>query len=144
MKSLLNRYWWLVAIGLLVLIQFHPYGRDHENPPVYQEIQWPDMEVRALAQRACFDCHSSETVYPWYASIAPISWFIQNDIDTARALINFSDFVAIQRSENVGAVVRSGSMPPLPYLLLHPSANLTNTEREALAQGLEQALGLQK
>ena len=142
MKALIRRFWWLVAFGVLVLIQINPYGRDHENPPVYQEIEWPNMEVRTLAQRACFDCHSNETVYPWYANIAPISWFIQNDVDTARALINFSDFVAIQRTGSVGDVVRNGSMPPLSYLLIHPAANLTDAERQKLAEGLDQSLGI--
>ena len=141
MKALLWKWRWPLLAVFLALIQFVPYGRDHENPPVFQEVQWVDARTRALAVRACFDCHSNETVYPWYAGVAPISWFIQDDIDTGRALINFSDFVAIQRASEASRVVREGSMPPPVYMLLHPAANLTDAERAELADGLDKSLG---
>ena len=65
----------LLAIGgLFVLIQLVRFGRNHTNPPVAQEPSWDSTETRALAERACFDCHSNETVWPWYSNIAPVSW----------------------------------------------------------------------
>jgi len=63
-----------VLVGLLVVIQFVPYGRAHTNPPVAQEPIWDSPQTRELARRACFDCHSNETMWPWYSNIAPISW----------------------------------------------------------------------
>ena len=63
-----------VLAGLFLAIQFVPYGRDHSNPPVIGEPTWNSPETRALAVRACFDCHSNETVWPWYSNIAPVSW----------------------------------------------------------------------
>ena len=64
----------LAVVGLFVLIQLAPFGRNHTNPPVVQEPSWDSAETRALAKRACFDCHSNETVWPWYSNIAPVSW----------------------------------------------------------------------
>ena len=61
----------IVAVGGFLLIQFVPFGRDHTNPPVVQEPKWDSPATRELAKRACFDCHSNETVWPWYSNIAP-------------------------------------------------------------------------
>jgi hypothetical protein len=79
----------LVVLG--VLIQFVPYGHDHTNPPVMQEPQWDTMQTRPLAKRACFDCHSNETVWPWYSNIAPASWLIYRDVAEGREHFNFSE-----------------------------------------------------
>lgn len=66
-------------IAIVILIQAVPYGRDHLNPPVRAEPQWDSPRTRELSARACFDCHSNETVWPWYSNIAPISWLIESD-----------------------------------------------------------------
>ena len=58
-------------VVLFVLLQLVPYGRDHANPPVRQEPAWDAPRTRELAGRACFDCHSNQTLWPWYASVAP-------------------------------------------------------------------------
>ncbi len=141
MKALLKRFWWFWLIVFFGLIQLLPYGKDHQNPPVYQEIQWSSPQVRSLAVRACYDCHSNEVTWPWYSNIAPISWIIQNDIDTAREVVNFSDFVTIQKTGEMREVVLEGEMPPLSYVLLHPSAMLSDAERQQLADGLAQSFG---
>jgi hypothetical protein len=67
----------LFLVLLFGLIQFVPYGRDHSNPPVYQEPQWDSPQTQELVSNACYDCHSNETVLPWYSNIAPVSWLIQ-------------------------------------------------------------------
>ena len=66
----------IVAVGGFLLIQLVPFGRDHTNPPVVQEPKWDSPATRELAKRACFDCHSNETVWPWYSNIAPVSWLV--------------------------------------------------------------------
>jgi mono/diheme cytochrome c family protein len=73
-----------VVLGTLGAIQLVPYGRDHINPQVTQESRWDSARTRALAARACFDCHSNETVWPWYSNVAPVSWLIQRDVDEGR------------------------------------------------------------
>src|SRR5574340_945670 len=75
----------LVVLAGFLLIQLVPYGRNHTNPPVTGEPRWDSPQTRALAARACFDCHSNETKWRWYSNIAPISWLIQRDVDSGRA-----------------------------------------------------------
>jgi hypothetical protein len=128
--------------ALLVLLQFVPYGRAHSNPQVTQEPSWDSAETRALARRACYDCHSNETVWPWYSHIAPLSWLIQQHVDDGRAHLNFSEWGrGEQEAEEAAETLREGEMPLPSYLLTHPAARLSAAEREALIRGLTATLG---
>lgn len=125
----------LAILGFLV-IQLIPFGRDHTNPPVVKEPNWDSEQTRALAKRACFDCHSHETVWPWYANVAPMSWLVQHDVDEGRSKMNFSDW-GTRKDEREGAnQVRDGKMPDMKYLFLHPEARLSEADKQLLIQGL--------
>ena len=129
----------LVVAGVVLfgLIQLIPYGHDHINPPVSQEVAWDSSQTRDLAVRACYDCHSNQTDWPWYSNIAPMSWLIQHDVDEGRQKLNFSEWDRPQREAAKAAEqVQNGSMPRFYYVPLHPSANLTPAEKDALIQGL--------
>ncbi|HEU5321850.1 MAG TPA: heme-binding domain-containing protein, partial [Methylomirabilota bacterium] len=105
----------LVALALAA-IQLVPYGRDHTNPPVTREPGWDRPQTRALAVRACFDCHSNQTVWPWYSSLAPVSWLLQRDVDEGRRALNFSEWDRRQGEAHESAkTVRKGEMPPWFY-----------------------------
>lgn len=125
-----------VAIVGFILIQFIPINTT--NPPVVSEPNWDSPQTRALAQRACFDCHSNETVWPPYSKIAPVSWVVANHVSEGREKLNFSDWASVQpRKVNEAVeVILEGSMPPLYYTAMHPTAQLTPTEKQALADGL--------
>ncbi len=135
----------LVIIGVLVLfglIQLIPYGHNHNNPPVIAEPNWDSQQTRALAVRACFDCHSNETTWPWYSNIAPISWLVERDVEEGRQRLNFSEWgVGRQRTREIVEVVQRGSMPPGIYIIQHPSAKLTSQETQQLIQGLQATFG---
>ena len=128
------------VLGLFVLIQFVPYGRDHGNPVVVAEPSWDSQQTRDLTVRACFDCHSNETTWPWYSNIAPLSWLIQRDVDEGREHLNFSEWNRRQRSGESAETVREGEMPPPYYTVTHPNARLSDAEMQALAQGLTASL----
>ena len=131
----------LVVLGLLVVAQLVPYGRDHDNPPILAEPGWNSSTTRTLAKRACFDCHSNETTWPWYSNVAPVSWLVQNHVDEGRRELNFSEWTRSYREADEAAeTVRSGEMPPRSYLMTHPEAQLTDAEREQLARGLDATL----
>ncbi len=131
----------LAGVGLFLLIQLIPYGHNHTNPPVVQEPAWDSPQTRALAVRACFDCHSNETAWPWYTSVAPVSWLIQRDVDGGRRRLNFSEWTGpTRRTSEVARVVAEGEMPMAIYLVMHPSARLTQTETDQLVQGLQNSL----
>ena len=143
---------WTYVIGVVavlilcpLLLQLVPYGHSHTNPPVVSEPKWDSPQTRALAVRACFDCHSNETKWPWYTNIAPVSWLIQRDVDNGRRRLNFSDWGAPTRGEGrnsnqMGRTILSGSMPPWFYLPPHPEAQLTQAEKDQLIQGLQTTL----
>jgi mono/diheme cytochrome c family protein len=145
MNVLNGRWLFRVGVGLLgvlLVIQLVPYGRDHQNPPVRSEPPWDSPATRALAKQACFDCHSNETEWPAYASIAPASWLVQHDVDDGRADLNFSEWQRPQeKAKKAAEELRDGEMPPAAYLLVHAHARLSTADRDRLAQGLAKTLG---
>ena len=142
-----NWKWWsrigLGVFGTFVAIQLVPYGRDHTNPPITGEPTWDTPQTRALAKQACFDCHSNETEWPAYASIAPASWLVQRDVNEGRAVLNFSEWSRPQEeAKEASEEVLEGEMPPAAYTLVHAHARLNAADRDRLAQGLARTLGV--
>ena len=82
----------VVVVVLLVVIQAVPYGRNHTNPPLRAEPKWDSARTRQLAVDACFACHSNQTRWPWYSSVAPVSWLTQHDVEDGRRILNFSEW----------------------------------------------------
>jgi len=136
----------MIALVVIVLacvaIQLVPLGRSHQNPPVQAEPAWDSPRTRELFFRGCADCHSNETVWPWYSNIAPISWMIQDHVLEGRARFNVSEW---GRPENEGEEaahhVLDGQMPLPNYLPLHPEARFSDAEKEELVQGLLNTFG---
>jgi hypothetical protein len=129
----------LIVVAVLVMIQIPPLLFE-TNPPVVAEPKWDSPQTRALAQRACFDCHSNETVWPWYSRIAPPSWLVALDVFRGRRHLNFSEWGTTggetrSMSEAIRQIQR-GTMPPGSYLPLHPDADLSATEKQQLIDGL--------
>ncbi len=120
-----------IALGLLLfvgMLQLVP--TELANPPVTAEVPAGDA-VRALLRRACYDCHSNESRWPWYAHVAPVSWLIEHDVNEAREHVNFStwdEYTPEQRAhklEEVWEEVQEGEMPLWFYIPLHPQARLS-------------------
>lgn len=132
-----------VVILSAVAIQFIPYGKDHTNPPIVSEPQWDSARTKELFNRACADCHSNETKYPWYSNIAPISWLVMHDIEEGREKLNVS-MLGVQTKNKVRDAadeVKEGEMPIPPYLITHPEARLSDAEKKELIDGLEKTFG---
>ena len=126
-----------VAVGGFVLIQFIPYGHQHDNPPIVKEPNWDSAQTKEIAQRACFDCHSNEIDWPWYSYVAPVSWLIQHDAEEGRQHLNFSDWDRMRYPDEIIEVVDRGEMPPAQYLLMHPEARLTQQEKDQFISGIQ-------
>lgn len=138
---------WLKLVGILIaallLIQLVPYGRAHTNPPVVSEPQWQDATTKDLVTRACYDCHSNETFWPWYSNIAPASWLVQRDVEEGRQKLNFSEWGGREREvEEIIEVVQEGEMPPIQFTLIHAEARLSEAERTQLISGLKASLAI--
>jgi len=131
----------IAVVALLVIAQLVPYGRDHSNPRVTQEVRWDSARTRELAAGACFDCHSNLTEWKWYTNVAPVSWLVYNDVKGGREHLNFSEWGRPQaETDEVLEAVRDGSMPPLQYKPLHSGARLSDAQRTELVRGLEKTL----
>ncbi len=131
----------LVVVGLL--IQLIPLPGRNNNPPVVSEPNWDSPQTRALAKRACFDCHSNETVWPsWYSYVAPVSWLVYNDTMQGRSRLNFSEWNTRSQRDvgEITEVIQEGRMPPAIYLPMHPNAQLTAAEKQQLITGLNNSL----
>jgi hypothetical protein len=143
MKKILK--WFLVALVVVfVLLQFANPPRT--NPPVVSDLMAtnaPPPQVAAMLRASCYDCHSSETRWPWYSHVAPMSWLIANDVKEGRENMNFSDWPndnpmrAAKRLENMSDEVGSGDMPPKKYTAIHGGARLTEGERKELTGWLD-------
>ncbi len=127
-----------VLLGVVVVfaaIQFVPV--DRSNPPVTAEVP-ASPEVRAILRRACYDCHSNETVWPWYSKIAPVSWLVARDVHKGREELNYSTWDRYSTKEQVKKLkesweeVAEGEMPLWFYLPIHRDAVLSPEDKSAL------------
>jgi hypothetical protein len=130
----------LVVTGSLLMVLIGTVAVAHDNPPVTHTIQWDSPQTEALARRACFDCHSHETVWPWYSYVAPVAFLVAHDVDEGREEMNFSTGYKLNGGE-MAEQIEDGEMPPRIYLPPHPEANLTAQEKETLIAGLIATFG---
>ena len=139
-KKVVKVLGWLLLVGVLVLvgIQFIPV--DRTNPAVVREPNWDSQATRDYAERACFDCHSNETKWPWYSYVAPMSWAVADHVHEGRSKFNVSEWPSGEGDE-ASKEVREGEMPLWEYTLLHPEAKLTPTEQREFIAGLEKTFG---
>jgi len=127
----------LVFLVLVVAIQFIPV--ETTNPPVEGDIP-TSPAVKAVLRRACYDCHSHETVWPWYSHLAPISWLLVRDVQEGRAELNFSTWHRYSTQQQVKKLqeswkeVSEGEMPPWYYLPVHRDGRLSDDDRTLLEQ----------
>ena len=141
------KYAVLVLVFLFVAIQF--VQPDRTNPPVdsssaFEAVAKPSPEVASLLRRACYDCHSHNTVWPWYAYVAPVSWLVADDVKTARRNLNFSQWnllgpeMSRTRLKEACQEVKEGGMPLWNYRLMHPEARLTEADIKTLCDAAGQ------
>lgn len=136
MKKIYKLFGILIIAG--VAIQLVPYGKDHTNPAVVAEPKWDSPRTKELFDRVCANCHSNNTAWPWYSSIAPVSWLIRHDVDDGRKHFNVSmwDGQKVNKGYDAADMVSEGEMPPWFYVIGHPEAKLSDSEKTQFVQGL--------
>jgi len=130
---------------VFVLMQLVPMSRT--NPPITRDVAAP-APVESILRRACYDCHSNETRWPWYAHVAPVSWLVIRDVDHGRKHINFSTWdlyaddpeTVIRKLRNIDKVMHNRTMPLWYYLQLHSEARLSDADREVLEDWVLRAI----
>ena len=102
-------------------------------------------EVQRVLARACYDCHSDNTRYPWYAQVQPVGWWLASHIHDGKRHLNFSEFgaydakIAARKLRGVARTVNSGFMPLHSYTWIHRDAILTSAEKKLVADWAEAA-----
>ena len=119
---------------LLVFLVIQLVPLDRSNPPVEADLDAP-ADVKAVLKRACYDCHSNETAWPWYARVAPVSWLVAKDVREGRKHLNVSEWGKMSERKQAGAAramwreLEDGRMPLPVYLPMHPEAKLSEADR---------------
>lgn len=132
---------WLKRAGIAIVIiligmQLIPVSR--ANPAVTREVKWDAPATHELAQRACYDCHSNETAWPWYGYVAPISFRLADHINEGRSRLNFSEWDKPNTNlDEVEENINKNEMPLWDFLLMHPEAKLTEAEKATLLAGFK-------
>lgn len=132
----------LALLAILVIIQFFRPERNESNDGTYAITKTYEVpaEVDEILKVSCNDCHSNKTVYPWYANVQPVAWWLNDHVEDGKRHLNFSEFtnrpIAIQNHkwEEVAEMVEKKEMPlkDYTYLGLHSEANLSDEQREVL------------
>jgi len=134
---------WTGIIVVVVLVVIQAIRPAKTNPPIDQSKTIENNtqmspEVAAILNRACADCHSSKTTWPWYSQIAPVSWYLVDHVNDGRKELSLSNWGTYEtkrkthKLEEIREQVESGAMPISSYVLLHPNAKLSDADRRLL------------
>jgi hypothetical protein len=128
---------YIIGTFLVMQLFFVTYDEPKKVDPAL-ELKAPP-EIMAILKRSCYDCHSNNTVLPWYSHVAPFSWSISRHIDLGRKWVNFSiweSYTPEQKDTKMGEIYKAvyQVMPLQGYVAAHPEAKLTQEERNKIRE----------
>lgn len=129
---------WVLAGTAVVLVGSQLVPVDTTNPPPEGAMVLPAGETGQLLKAACMDCHSHETVWPWYAHVTPVKFLVASHVNEGRSKLNLSTWAAQSPSrqsrklEEIAELVLEGEMPEGTYTWMHPGARLTDAQRQVI------------
>lgn len=124
----------LVFFVIFILMQAIQVDKTNPRTNKIMEIKAP-KEIKEIFVNACYDCHSNETVWPWYSNIAPISWFVKDHVEEGRKALNFEEWENYSDEEKAKLLKKIhrtiyAAMPLASYISMHEKADLTKEQRE--------------
>lgn len=129
---------WAASVGIVgVLLAIQIVPTEQTNPPSEADVSAPPP-VESILRRACYDCHSNETRWPWYSRVAPISWLVAHDVTLGRDEMNFSEWGTYypptrrRKLKWMERVLREEKMPLWSYRLMHPDARINEADRTVI------------
>jgi|UniRef100_UPI004049F5AD hypothetical protein len=138
----------IALLGVLIFIQFIKPVKNQSDAvtpnDIFANFQSADS-TKQLIQTACYDCHSNNTVYPWYAEIQPLAWWLADHVKEGKSELNFSEFASYKpkkadhKLEEVIEMIQEGEMPLKSYTLIHGNSKLSDVQKTAIitwAEGL--------
>lgn len=139
MKKTLKRLLVILLLAFIVIQFFRP--EKNLSAAVVNDISTQyviPQDVHAILSKACYDCHSNKTSYPWYASVQPVAWWLNDHVKDGKKEFNFNEFAAYRKAKQYHKLeecieqVKEKKMPLSSYTLIHRDASLTDAERSAL------------
>jgi hypothetical protein len=140
MKKVLKTIGWLLLIALVAIQFFHPKKNIHEGdqPNAISKKYSVPVDVKLILNKACMDCHSNNTRYPWYNNIQPVAWWLNNHIVDGKKELNFDEYIdkrprfQYRRMEQTIDLVKKEEMPLDSYTWIHKDAILSEEEKTKL------------
>ena len=139
----------IVILAILIIIQFFPASKNQSTELLASDITKvttvPD-DVLQVLKVACYDCHSNNTVYPWYNNIQPVAWWLNRHVEEGKEHLNFSSFgaytaeKAAKKIRGIAREVEKGDMPLTSYTLIHRNAVLNETQKQAVINWTKSAV----
>lgn len=127
----------LIFFIIFILMQFIQTNKENTAQEKNLEMKVDNIEVYNILKTACYDCHSNETVWPWYSKIAPFSWVVSNHVTEGKKALNFStweNYNQEEKDEKIKDIYRTAyaSMPLPSYIFAHENADLTKEQRSLI------------
>jgi hypothetical protein len=129
-----------LLIALIVIQFFHP-GKNQtggNQPRNIASVYALPANVKTILDKACADCHSNNTVYPWYSKIQPVDWWMAGHVDEGKRELNFDEFATYElrrqyhKLEEISKTVKEEEMPLNSYTWIHKNAILTDEEKNSM------------
>lgn len=127
----------VILVIILIGIQFIPIEKT--NPPISMDINAPE-NIASILRTSCYDCHSNETVWPWYSHIVPVSFIVAGDVNDGRKHLNFSEWDKYESEkvkkifEEISEEVEEKKMPLPMYTFIHPAAELEDYQIKLITE----------
>jgi hypothetical protein len=146
----------LFLLAVFVIMQFFQPGKNNQSMEMTNDIgkvvSVPE-DVHSLLKKSCYDCHSNNTVYPWYANIQPVGWWLKDHIEEGKGHLNFQDFALVEpnerfptralrqdhKLEEVAETVENGEMPLESYTIIHGDAKLDEVQKKMILDWVKSA-----
>ncbi len=140
LKKILKRTFQFLLVALIIIQFFRPAKNKAEGKSANDiSTIYPVPEnVQAVLKISCYDCHSNNTVYPWYAQVQPVAWWLNSHIQDGKKDLNFSEFASYpirrqyRKLEEINDLVKKGEMPLDEYLWIHKYAKLNEQQKLTL------------
>jgi hypothetical protein len=132
----------LVLLVIFIIIQFFRPEKNISIAAATNDITAlyaVPADVQQILKTSCYDCHSNNTVYPWYNNIQPVAWWLKNHVDEGKRELNFSEFATYRigrqyrKLDEINKQVKEDEMPLGSYTLIHTNAKLNSEQKLAVA-----------
>jgi len=145
----------LLLFAALMIIQFFPPEKNTRTGETdivngIEKVLAVPADVHTILETSCYDCHSNDTEYPWYAEVQPVGWWINHHVKEGKAELNFDEFASYslrrqyRKLEEINEEVKEGEMPLSSYTLIHKNAALTESQKLAIANWVSASMDFMK